>query len=338
MTDHERTSQTKDAHIRVCLDQNVESGVTTGLEKVRLLGGLPDFSADEIDVSCLFLGKRLELPLLIAPLTGGGRESTRINRNLAQAAERTGIGMAVGSEAAMLEKQAGRESFMVRQFAPTIPLLANLGLIHAKKGRGYFIEAVEAIQADAITVYVNPVHEMLQRDGDRDFRGALDALASIAEGFPFPIFLKEVGFGLSEGLMKWASERGIAGVDVAGLGGTNWARIEGLLQGRDYGLYERLGTPTRDAVLSATRLLKSGQCLIASGGIRTGIDIAKVFTLGANLAAMALPFLRWAGESTERVVQAVNDLKAQLLVALWHCGCRSTADLKGKLVNHHGPS
>jgi len=332
LRDDEPHSRTKDVHIRVCLEQNVESARTTGLEKIRLLGGLPDFGADEMDVRCQFLGKTLQLPLLIAPITGGGKESARINRNLAEAAERTGIGMAVGSEAAMLERKAARESFMVRQFAPTVPLLANLGLIHAKKGRDYFIEAVEAIQGDAITVYVNPLHEILQQDGERDFRGALDALGSIAEGFPFPIFLKEVGFGLPDSLSLWAHEREIAGVDVAGLGGTNWARIEGFIQGREYALYEQLGTPTRDAIICAQRLLKHGQYLIASGGIRTGIDMAKAFALGAHLAAMALPFLRWADESTERVVQAVQDLKSQLVVALWHCGCRSTADLLGKLL------
>jgi isopentenyl-diphosphate delta-isomerase len=332
LRDDEPYSRTKDVHIRVCLGQNVESARTTGLEKIRLLGGLPDFGADEMDVRCQFLGKTLQLPLLIAPITGGGKESARINRNLAEAAERTGIGMAVGSEAAMLERKAARESFMVRQFAPTVPLLANLGLIHAKKGRDYFIEAVEAIQGDAITVYVNPLHEILQQDGERDFRGALDALGSIAEGFPFPIFLKEVGFGLPDSLSLWAHEREIAGVDVAGLGGTNWARIEGFIQGREYALYEQLGTPTRDAIICAQRLLKHGQYLIASGGIRTGIDMAKAFALGAHLAAMALPFLRWADESTERVVQAVQDLKSQLVVALWHCGCRSTADLLGKLL------
>jgi isopentenyl-diphosphate delta-isomerase len=141
-----------------------------------------------------------------------------------------------------------------------------------------------------------------------------------------------VGFGLTDSLSLWAHERGIAGVDVAGLGGTNWARIEGYIQGREYALYEQLGTPTRDAIISAQRLLKHGQYLIASGGIRTGIDMAKAFALGAHLAAMALPFLRWADESTERVIQAVQDLKSQLVVALWHCGCRSTADLKGKLL------
>jgi isopentenyl-diphosphate delta-isomerase len=332
LTDLERISRTKDGHIRVCLEQNVESTLATGLEKVRLVGGLPDFAAEEIDSSCGFLGKRLQLPLLIAPITGGGNESTRINRNLAQAAERTGIAMAVGSEAAMLDKQVGRESYMVRDIAPTVPLLANLGLIHAKKGRDFFIEAVEAIRGDALTVYVNPLHEMLQKDGKKDFRGALDALGSIAEGFPFPIFLKEVGFGLSDGLIKWASERGIAGVDVGGLGGTNWARIEGFMQGKDYALYEQLGTPTRDAIASARSLLKTGQCLIASGGLRTGIDMAKAFAMGAHLAAMALPFLRWADESVEKVVQSVRDLKAQLIVALWHSGCRSTADLEGKFL------
>jgi len=335
LTEGEGPSRVKDEHIRVCLGKSVESRQTTGLEKVRLLGGLPDFAADEMDVRCQFLGKSLDLPLLIAPLTGGGTKSTRINRILAEAAEQCRIGMAVGSEAAMLEGGAGRESYMVRQFAPTVPLLANLGLIHAKKGRDYFLEAVEAIEGDAITVYVNPLHEILQRHGERDFRGALDALGDLAEDFPYPIFLKEVGFGLPERLFSWASERSIAGVDVAGLGGTNWALIEGLMQGKDYTLYEQLGMRTRDAIVSARKLLKEGQYLIASGGLRTGIDMAKAFALGAHLAAMALPFLRWADQSTAVVVQGVERLKEQLLLALWYCGCRSIIDLRGRFLLEH---
>ncbi len=338
MTEDRGYNHTKDLHIRASLEQNVESWQTTGLEKVRLLGGLPDFAADEMDVSCQFLDKALKLPLIIAPITGGGSKSARINRNLAEAAELSGIGMALGSQRPMLEKEAGRESYMVRRFAPTIPLLANLGLIHVRKGRDYFLEAVETIEGDAITVYVNPLHEILQRDGERDFRGALDALGAIAEDFPYPIFLKEVGFGLSDRLLLWASAAGIAGVDVAGLGGTNWAKIEGLIQGKDYTLYEALGRCTTDAIISAEKQLKQGQYLIASGGIRTGIDMAKTFALGAHLAAMALPFLRWADRSAEEVVQGVEKLKAQLLVALWYCGCRSITDLKGRFLREPGPS
>jgi isopentenyl-diphosphate delta-isomerase len=175
----------------------------------------------------------------------------------------------------MLEKRAGAESYLVRQWAPTIPLLANLGLVHAKKGRDYLIEAVESIRADGLTLYVNPLHEILQTDGETDFSGVLDALEGALDGFPYPVFLKEVGCGLPEPVVRWAATRGIAGVDVAGLGGTSWPVIEGFIQHRDFAVYDGFGTCTRDAVIGARALLGEGQHLIAGGGIRTGVDMAK---------------------------------------------------------------
>jgi len=178
-----------------------------------------------MDTTVQFLGRTLSLPLLIAPITGGGRLSTRINRNLAEAAEHCRIAMAVGSERPLLEKKAAAESYLVREWAPTIPLLANLGLVHAKRGKGYLIEAVESIRADGIMLYVNPLHEILQMTGEGDFSGVLDTLAALLDDFPYPVFLKEVGSGLPETLVCWASAKKIAGVDVAGLGGTSWPRI-----------------------------------------------------------------------------------------------------------------
>ena len=323
-------SRVKDLHIHTCLEQSVESERTTGLETVFLEAGLPEFAVADMDTSCQFLGKTLSLPLLIAPITGGGSQSTRINRNLATAAEHCRIGMSVGSMSPMLEGKAGPESYMLREFAPTIPLLANLGLIHARKGRDYLLEAVESIRGDGITLYVNPLHEILQQEGEKDFRGILEALGAIAEDFPYPIFVKEVGFGLSDRVLEWASTIGIAGVDVAGLGGTNWAKVEGLIQGKDYSAYQNLGRSTRDAIFAAQRSLRKDQWLIASGGIRTGIDMARAFALGARCVAMALPFLRWGHRSTAEVIQAVARLKEELLVALWYSGCRRPVDLKGK--------
>jgi isopentenyl-diphosphate delta-isomerase len=298
----------------------VESERSTGLETIFLEPGLPDFSVTEVDTSCQFLGKTLSLPLLIAPITGGGSQSTRINRNLAMAAEHLRIGMAVGSMRPMLEEKVGPESYMVREFAPTVPLLANIGLIHVRKGADYLLKAVESIGGDGITIYVNPLHEM----------GMLEALGAIAQGFPYPIFVKEVGFGVSDQVLEWASMRRIAGVDVAGMGGTNWAKVEGLIQGKNYSVYQELGKRTRDVILAATNSLADHQWVIASGGIRTGVDMAKAFALGAQCIAMALPFLRWGNKSTEEVVQAVERLKEELLITLWYSGCRRPADLKGK--------
>lgn len=329
----QRYSQSKDEHIRTCLESSVESRLTTGLETVCLEPGLPEFAAFEIDTSCQFLGKTLSLPLLIAPITGGGSQSARINKNLAAAAEHSGIAMAVGSESPLLEGKASPESYKLREFAPTIPLLANLGLIHVRKGRDYLLEAVEAIAGDGLTVYVNPLHEILQRDGEKDFRGALETLGAMAEDFPYPIFLKEVGFGLPDRVLDWASERRIAGVDVAGMGGTNWAIVEGRIQGKDYSAYQELGRRTRDVIIAAERSLREDQLLIASGGIRTGVDMAKAFALGAACTAMALPFLKLGNRSTTEVIDAVARLKEELLVVLWYTGCRRPTELKGKYTH-----
>lgn len=323
-------SVVKDVHVRVCIENDVESRGKTGLETIGLEGGMPDFAFSDMDPSCSFLRKTLSLPLLIGPITGGGERSTRINRTLAQAAEACGIAMALGSERSMLEKSARSESFMVREFAPTIPLLGNLGLAHVKKGKDYLLEAVESVGADGITIYINPLHEILQKDGEHDFAGCLDALGSIASEFPYPILLKEVGFGISGTVMEWASRHNISGVDVAGSGGTNWAKVEGLVQGKDYSVFESLGTPTRDAIVTGRRNLKEHQCLIASGGIRTGVDMAKCFALGADLASMALPFLRWANTSAEEVIRSVERLRDELMVSLWYCGSRNIVGLKGR--------
>jgi isopentenyl-diphosphate delta-isomerase len=325
-------SAIKDIHIEICLTREVESNLPTGLESLSLTFDVPDFAKSDIDTSVQFLGRTLSIPLLIAPITGGGRRSAAINRNLATAAEHCRIAMAVGSERPMLEKKAGAESYLVREFAPTIPLLANLGLVHARRGRDYLMEAVESIGADGLILYVNPLHEILQSDGRSDFSGALDALAAIIDDFPYPVFLKEVGAGLPESIVRWAATRSIAGIDVAGLGGTSWPKIEGLIQGKDYAVYEDLGTCTRDAIIRGRTWLREGQHLIGGGGIRTGIDMAKAFALGATLTSMALPFLKWSGQSAEKVVREVGRLREELLVGLWCSGSRTISELAGKVA------
>jgi isopentenyl-diphosphate delta-isomerase len=319
-------------HIEICLTRKVESNLPTGLESLSLTLDVPDFAKSDIDTTAQFLGRTLSIPLLIAPLTGGGCRSAGINRNLATAAEHCRIAMALGSERPMLEKKAGAESYLVREFAPTIPLLANLGLLHAKKGRDYLLEAVESIGADGLILYVNPLHEVLQSDGESDFSGALSALAAIIDDFPYPVFLKEVGSGLPESIVRWAATKRIAGIDVAGLGGTSWPKIEGFIQGKDYAVYEDLGTCTRDAIIRGRTWLREGQQLIAGGGIRTGIDMAKALALGASLTSMALPFLKWSGQSAETVIREVGRLKEELLVGLWCSGSRTIGELAGKVA------
>jgi len=323
-------SAIKDVHIEICLSQPVESSRTNGLEEVTLTAGFPDFSASEIGTGTHFLGKPVSLPLVISPITGGGRLSERINRHLAQAAERLGIAMAVGSQKAMLEGSTPSDSYLVRKYAPSIPLMANLALAHVKKGRDYLLRAVESIGADAIILYVNPLQEIVQKGGDPDYTGVLEECDALLKNFPYPVLLKEVGFGLADALLSWAGSRKLTGVDVAGVGGTNWARIEGNIRGLDFSLFERLGRSTLDVLIAGRKFLREEQLLIASGGIRTGVDMARALASGAHLVAMALPFLKWADISVDEVVRNVDKLREELRVAMWYTGSKDLAALKGK--------
>ncbi len=324
-------SPAKDAHIRACLTRNVESLQTNGLEHFKLAPGFPGFHLSAIETRTRFLNREVGLPLLVSPITGGGRQSLAINRNIALAAEALRIPVAVGSQRPLLEGRAAADSYRLRQWAPTVPLLANLGLVHIVNGKEYLREAVSSIGADAVILYANPLHEILQREGEGDFAGLLERLDTMLGDLPFPVFLKEVGFGLPDTLIEWASSRPIAGIDTAGVGGTNWVRIEGLLQGRDYGVYEELGRSTARVLVSARDLLRPDQCLIASGGIRTGVEMAKCLALGASLCGMALPFLRWASISADRVIRGVEQIKEELTTAMWFCGARRPDELRGAL-------
>lgn len=327
----------KDSHIDACLGNDVEagsSGPSNGLDRYRLRGDLPDFPLEAIDTRLEFIGKRLSLPLFVSALTGGGRSSGRINRHLAEAAQALAIGMSVGSQRLMLEHPETAESYRVRRWAPDVMLFANLGLVHLNYGltEDQCRRAVEGIGADALVFYVNPLHEALQRSGTTDFSGLLRKLDRLCRSFPHPVLVKEVGFGLSESTLRRFAEIGLSGVDVAGRGGTDWARVERVL-GRAHPVdpYGDLGVPTVEALKTAVRLLPETTAVLASGGIRNGVEIAKVLAMGARLAGMALPFLRWAHESAERIVEEVRRLEEELRISMWYAGARDLAGLRGKV-------
>ena len=284
----------KRRHIDVCLTEDVEHGtVTTGLERYRLpYNALTQTSLGEIDLSTDFLGARLHAPVLIGAMTGGAELSGTINRNLAVAAQQLGIGMMLGSQRIMLDSNLGESaatSFAVRHIAPDVLLIGNIGLAQLSKATmPDLVRALDRVGADALAVHTNPLQEAIQCGGDTDFSGSVDRLRDVADALGYPILLKEVGHGLGaaaiEELQRVPGELPVAAVDVAGAGGTSWSRVEQYLRYGElrYPALADWGVPTAQAVIEVRRALPNIP-LVASGGIRTGMDAAKALAQGGTL-------------------------------------------------------
>lgn len=329
-------------HIRINLEEDVQfPNLTTGFERYRLVHqALPELDLDAVDTSVLLLGKCLRVPLLISSMTGGTPAAAAINRNLAQAAQARGVAMGLGSQRAGLEQAETAYTFRVRDVAPDILLFANLGAVQLNRGYGvdHCRRAVEMIGADALILHLNPLQEALQADGDRDWRGLLDKIEAVCRGLNVPVVVKEVGWGISEKVARWLAEAGVAAIDVAGAGGTSWSAVESHRAPTD--ALRRLalafadwGIPTAEALVQARRGA-ANLPLIASGGMRTGIDAAKALALGASVVGIASPFLKAAVESSEAVVAAIDQFAAELRIAMFCAGAGDVAALAepGRLV------
>ena len=295
-------AERKDNHISVCLNGDVRSGVSAGFEKYRLIhNALPDGDIDAFSAETSFLGKRIAAPLLISSMTGGTETGERINRNLAEAAERIGLPFAIGSQRIFLEHPE-LPRIPYRKIAPSVPMLANLGAVQLNCGwgRDRFLAAVEMIEADALILHLNPLQELLQRGGDRNFSGLLKKIETLCSGFPVPVIVKEVGWGIEAGLAVRLKNAGVSMIDVAGAGGTSWSRVEALVDGSPEALalaqpFDGWGIPTAEC-LSSIHAADPTIRLIASGGIMNGVDIAKAVFLGAELCGMAGRLLPAAAE------------------------------------------
>ncbi len=291
---------------------------------------LPEIDLAEIDTSLEFLGKRLAAPLLISCMTGGTGEATRINRNLAAGAEETGIAVGVGSQRKALEDAATAESFRIRPHAPTAPILGNLGAVQLNYG--FDVEdcrrAIEMIDADALVFHLNPLQEAIQPEGQTDFRGLLEKMAAVARQLDRPVVVKEIGSGISAAVARRLADAGLTVVDVAGVGGTSWARIEAARAAdAEIGeLFADWGLSTPDTLLQLREV--PGLTVIGSGGIRNGIDVAKAVALGADLAGMAYPFLQAANESAAAVAAKVRRTVRELKISMFCVGARTLEDLR----------
>ena len=331
----ERSSpEDKSSHIRLCLEKNVESSLTNGFEKYRLISHpLPEINFSDIDISCTFLGKEISAPFIILPMTGGSRFSEKINRNLARAAQELGIVMSVGSQRLGHEFPELTASYQVRDVAPDIPVLANLGAIYLNYGYGLkeCEQAVKMINADGLILYLNPLQKIFQGDQHLNFHGLVDKIAYICRNLSVPVIVKEVGFGLSPKAAEMLGEAGVSILDIAGAGGTSWVKITRHMKQNRFGengaCFDDWGIPTADALVAVRKAVKDIP-LIASGGIRNGVDIAKALALGASYAGMALPLLEPAMESAEKVKEKIENTLKEFKTAMFCCGAHNIDQLR----------
>ena len=297
---------------------------------------LPELDLAKIDPSVRFMGKRLSFPLLISSMTGGDHpELRKINRNLAIAAEKTGVAMGVGSQRVMFSLAAARSSFDLRELAPSALLFANLGAVQLNCGFGIreCREAVKTAGADALYLHLNPLQEAVQTGGNTNFAGLASKIANVVEQLPVPVVIKEVGAGVAAADVRLLVKAGIRFVDVAGAGGTSWSRIEHHAQTggqrHELGLlFQDWGISTPDA-LKALKSFRPGLTLIASGGLRSGVDMAKAMVLGASLCGMASPFLEPARKSAAAVIDVIEMLKREFTTAQFLLGVPRAKDLIG---------
>jgi len=326
----------KSDHIHINLEKEVEfRRLRTGLKEVRFIHqALPELDLDRVDTSTIFMGKRLNAPLLISSMTGGTAEAQAINRNLATAAQAAGIALGLGSQRAAIENPALAPTFQVRDIAPDILLFANLGAIQLNYAYGVAEcqRAVEMVEADALILHLNPLHEAVQPEGDRNWAGLLNKIEAVCRHLPAPVIVKEVGWGLSAQAARDLANAGVAALDVAGAGGTSWSQVEyhrapTQMHARIAAVFADWGLSTLESLLIA-RQAAPHLPTIASGGLRDGIDAAKVLALGASLAGLARPFLQAAVHSAEATVEKATELKTVLRIAMFAAGAANISQLQ----------
>jgi len=329
-------------HIRINLEEDVQfPGLTNGFEGYRLIHqALPELNLTEVETGVAFLGKRLQVPLLISSMTGGTEAARAINRNLARGAQARGIAMGLGSQRTGIEQAETADTFRVRDLAPDILLFANLGAIQLNYG--YTVDqcrrAVEMTEADALILHLNPLQEALQADGDWQWKGLLGKIEAVCRAVGVPVVAKEVGWGISEGTARRLAEAGVAALDVAGSGGTSWSEVEYHRAPTDRlrrlaKTFADWGIPTAETLLMAQRGAP-GLPLIASGGMRNGIEAAKALALGATAVGIASPFLKAAAASADEVIETIEQFALELCTAMFCAGAGSVAALRepGRIV------
>ena len=334
------TASRKDAHLTICLEDEVELGYRdgNGFAAYRFdHDALPEIAKRDVSLETTFLGRALSAPFVVGAMTGGTARAGEVNRRLAIAATRCGVGMALGSQRRMIENEQARASYAVREHAPDLRLLiGNIGAVQLNYGVG--IAEIEALitgaSCDAINLHLNPLQEAIQPEGDTDFSNLIAKIAKVAPCLSVPVLVKEVGSGISETTAAKLAKLPIAGVETAGAGGTSWSKIEsrraevGGIQQSTGELFARWGVPTAESVVTCRKLLPPAMAIVASGGIRNGIEAAKAIALGADIVAFALPMLKAVEVSIEAGVEAIDRVKEELRTAMFLTGARTLEELR----------
>lgn len=336
VTEPVTTESRKTDHIRINLEKDVQfPHLTTGLEHYRFLHqALPEMNLSEIDTSVKLFNKTISAPMVISSMTGGAELAHTINQNLARAAQQHNVAMGLGSQRAGIEKHELAYSYQVRNVAPDILLFANIGAVQLnyKYGITQCQQAVDMIEADALILHFNVLQEAVQPEGDTNFAGLLSKVETICKNVSVPVIAKEVGWGFSEQNVRDLANAGVSAIDVAGAGGTSWSEVEYHRAPTDFharvaGSFADWGIPTATAIQYATKAAPKLP-IIASGGLRDGIDIAKCIALGAIAGGMAGPFLKAADQSSEAVDQLIRETKAQLRITMLCSGARTINQLQ----------
>ncbi len=340
MTEVTPIGSRKSDHIRINLEKDVQSSLSSGLEHYHFLHrALPEINLKDVDTTEELFGRTLNAPILISSMTGGTHEAHEINQVLAAAAQQARIALGVGSQRIALEQPELAYTFKVRNLAPDALLFANLGAIQLNYNYGLAEcqRAVDMLEADALVLHFNSLQEALQIDGNTNFAGLLNKIEAVCSSIPVPVIAKEVGWGFSEKDIFLLAQAGIKAIDVAGAGGTSWSQVEMYRAGDDTqrqlaASFANWGIPTAEVIQSVT-LTAPRLTIIASGGLRNGVDIAKCLALGASLGGMAGPFLKTASISFDETMKLINLITEEIRVCMFATGSINLKKIRaGKLV------
>ncbi len=329
------TGKRKIDHIKICLDKKAQAkNATAGFEDVQLIHrALPEIDKSNINLSTTFLGKKFKAPIIVGAMTGGAEEAIKINSSIAEAVEQLGLGMGVGSQRAAIEDPNLEKTYRVaREKAPHAFLIANIGGVQLVHGYGLkeVRKVVEMIDADAVAVHLNALQEALQPEGQTNFKGVLAKIAEVASALDIPVIVKETGAGIPAEDAKAIKNAGVKAIDVGGVGGTSFAAVEYYRSTKQKDVYlgEAFwdwGIPTTISLIENAQTVKLP--LIASGGIRSGTDIAKMLALGASLASLSQPILETAVKGAQETQEKLSCLIEELRNVMFLVGAEKLNDL-----------